>query len=93
MQTTPRGRDLDVGPRVVREQRARGFVGDAMLVKAGVQVDAADAVAEDEAEGCAGGARGLIRAPGRRVGDRCPRACTCARGAFVEVVDPSCASS
>nr|DAK46940.1 MAG TPA: hypothetical protein [Caudoviricetes sp.] len=86
----PSGRgDLDVGALVVREQRASSLVRDAVLVEAGVQVDTADAVAEDEAEGRAGRARGLIRAPGRRVGDGSPRARACAHGPFVDVVDPA----
>lgn len=89
VQTTPRRRDLNVGALVVRKQRARGVVGDAALVQAAVEVDAADAVAEDEAEGCAGGARGLEAAPCGGVGDGGPCACTCACGAFVDVVDPA----
>lgn len=81
--------DLDVGALVVREQRASSLVRDAVLVEAGVQVDTADAVAEDEAEGRAGRARGLICAPGRRIGDGSPRARACAQGPFVDVVDPA----
>nr|DAV61085.1 MAG TPA: hypothetical protein [Caudoviricetes sp.] len=91
VQAASGGGDLDVGALVVREQRASCLVRDAVLVEAGVQVDTADAVAEDEAEGRAGRARGLIRAPGRRVGDGCPRARACAHGPFVDVVDPAVA--
>lgn len=40
-----------------------------MLIEAPVEVDAADAVPEDEAEGCAGGARGRVSAPRARVGN------------------------
>lgn len=91
VQAAPRWGDLDVGALVVREERASSLVRDAVLVEAGVQVDTADAVAEDEAEGRAGRARGLIRAPGRRVGDGCPRARASAQGALVDVVDPAVA--
>ena len=48
VQATPRRRDLDVGAFVVREKSASSLVGDAMLIEAGVQVDTADAVPEDE---------------------------------------------
>ena len=89
MQPTPRRRDLNVGAFVVREKSTSGLVGDAVLIEAPVEVDTGDAVSEDEAEGCAGGARGLIRAPGRRVGDGCPRARARAHGSLVGVVDPS----
>nr|DAF27158.1 MAG TPA: hypothetical protein [Caudoviricetes sp.] len=89
MQAPSGGGDLDVGALVVREESPRRLVGDAVLVEAGVQVDTADAVAEDEAEGRAGRARGLICAPGRRVGDGSPRARACAHGPFVDVVDPA----
>ena len=81
--------DLDVGALVVREESPRRFVGDAVLVEACVQVDTADTVAEDEAEGRAGRARGLIRAPGRRISDGRPRTRACAHGPFVDVVDPA----
>ena len=63
VQASPGRGDLDVGPRVVREQRPRGVVGDAMLVQAAVEVDTADAIPQDEAERRAGGARGLEAAP------------------------------
>lgn len=89
VQAASGGGDLDVGALVVREQRASSLVRDAVLVEAGIQVDTADTVAEDEAEGRAGCARGLIRAPGRRIGDGSPRARACAHGAFVDVVDPA----
>ena len=89
VQAASGGGDLDVGAFVVREQRASSLVRDAVLVEAGVQVDTADAIAEDEAEGRAGRARGLIRAPGRRIGDGCPRARASAQGALVDVVDPA----
>ena len=72
VQTTPRGRDLNVGPRVVREQRARGVVGDAALVQTAVKVDAANAVPEDEPQGSISRARGRVSAPRTRIGDRCP---------------------
>lgn len=91
VQAASGGGDLDVGALVVREQRASSLVRDAVLVEAGVQVDTADTVAEDEAEGCAGRARGLIRAPGRRIGDGCPRARASAHGTFAHMVDPAVA--
>nr|DAP50057.1 MAG TPA: hypothetical protein [Caudoviricetes sp.] len=89
MQSASGRGDLDVGALVVSEQRASSLVRDAVLVEAGVQVDTADTVAEDEAEGRAGRARGLIRAPGRRIGDGSPRTRARAHGSFVDVVDPT----
>jgi len=89
VQAASGGGDLDVGALIVREKRASSLVGDAVLVEAGVQVDTADVVAEDEAEGRAGRARGLIRAPGRRISDGRPRTRACAHGPFVDVVDPA----
>ena len=72
MQAAPRRGDLDVGPRVVREQRARGVVGDAVLVQTAVEVDTADAVPEDKPQGSTSRARGRVSAPRARIGDRCP---------------------
>ena len=63
VQPTPRRRDLNVGAFVVGEKSASGLVGDAVLIEAPVEVDTGDAVSEDEAEGCAGGARGRVGAP------------------------------
>nr|DAF92812.1 MAG TPA: hypothetical protein [Siphoviridae sp. ctdj515] len=67
VQTAPGRRDLNVGAFVVREKSASGLVGDAVLIEAPVEVDTGDAVSEDEAEGCAGGARGRVSAPRARV--------------------------
>lgn len=68
VQPAPRRRDFNVGAFVVREKSASGFVGDAMLIEAPVEVDTADAVAEDEPQGSAGRARGRVSAPCARVG-------------------------
>lgn len=67
VQASPGRGDLDVGPRVVREQRPRGVVGDAMLIEAPVEVDTADAIPEDEPQGSASRARGRMSAPRARV--------------------------
>lgn len=89
VQASPGRGDLDVGPRVVREQRPRGVVGDAMLVQAAVEVDTADAIPQDEAERRAGGARGLEAAPRGGIGDGGPRARARAHGSLVDVGDPA----
>lgn len=67
MQPMPRRRDLNVGAFVVREQRARSVVGDAVLIEAPVEVDTADAVPEDEPQGSTSRARGRVGAPCARV--------------------------
>ena len=89
MQPTPRWRDLNVGAFVVREENASGLVGDAMLIEAAVEVDTADAVAEDKPQGRAGCARGRVGTPRARVCNGGPTAGARAQWALVQVVDPS----
>lgn len=76
VQPTPRRRDLNVGAFVVREENASGFVGDAVLIEAAVEVDTADAVPEDEPQGRAGCARGRVGTPSARVCNGGPTAGT-----------------
>lgn len=89
VQPAPRRRDLNVGAFVVREKSASGLVGDAVLVEAAVEVDAADAVPEDEPQGSASRARGLEAAPRGGIGDRCPVPRARAQRALVDVGDPA----
>ena len=76
MQPAPRRRHLDIRALVVREKSAGSLVGDAMLVKAAVEVDTADAVAEDESQGRASRARGRVGTPSARVCNGGPSAGT-----------------
>ena len=60
-----------------------------MLIEAAVEVDTADAVAEDEPQGSASRARGRVGTPSAWVCNGGPTAGVRAQRALVQVVDPS----
>ena len=86
VQAPPGRGDLDVGAGVELDELGGSLAGAARLIQAVVQVDAADAIAQDEADAFAALARGLQGAPRGRVTHRRESAGVRADGALGPVV-------